>query len=271
MNGSSYHEAMQRGTPDFQAELYHIDSTHPRYQMQMHWHREFELIRVLSGNMTLYLNENEYEFSGGDAVLIPGGIVHGAAAFGCVYECIVFSPSLIYVSRQCRAVVKSCVTQSVFYKNNETVDSVFTALSDRGNGFEFRFLSGIYSLLAEIAADRRGGGAHLPKNGKFEKIKSALTLIEENYSTQFTLSELAESCGMSPNYFCRFFKQMTQKTPFDYINTYRINIACEMLSEHIGVTETAYSCGFNDLSYFIKIFRRIKGMSPKEYVRSLHS
>ena len=53
MNGSSYHEAMQRGTPDFQAELYHIDSAHPRYQMQMHWHREFELIRVLSGNMTL--------------------------------------------------------------------------------------------------------------------------------------------------------------------------------------------------------------------------
>lgn len=124
----------------------------------------------------------------------------------------------------------------MFYKNNETVDGVFAALSDRGNGFEFRFLSGIYSLLAGIAAESRGIGVHLPKNGKFEKIKSALTLIEENYSTQFTLSELAESCGMSPNYFCRFFKQMTQKTPFDYINTYRINIACEMLSENIGVT-----------------------------------
>lgn len=270
MSGVSYHEAMQRGTPDFQAELYHIDSSHPRYQMQMHWHSEFELIRVLSGNMTLYLNENEYEFASGDSVLIPGGIVHGAAAFACVYECIVFSPSLIYVSRQCRAIVKGCATQSVFYKSSKVVDDIFNALSERGNGFEFRFLSGIYALIYEIAAEYRGSGMHLPKNARFEKIKSALALIEENYNTQFTLAELAESCGMSPNYFCRFFRQMTQKTPFDYINTYRINIACEMLSQGSAVTETAYNCGFNDLSYFIKMFRRIKGVSPKEYVRSLH-
>lgn len=268
MKTTTYHEAMQRGTPDFPAELYHLNYTHPRYQMCTHWHREFELMRVISGKLKLFLNECEYEMQSGDSVIVPGGIIHGAQAEDCVYECIVFSPSLMYVSPQCRSLVKSYVQQSCFYKNSEIMDSIFEAIGEKKKGFEFEFLSGVYSLLSQITLNGNEGALHSVKNEKYEKIKSALMMIEENYATHFTLAELSESCGMSPNYFCRFFKEMTQKTPFDYINIYRINIACEMIAAgQKNITEVAFACGFNDLSYFIKIFKRYKGLSPKAYLK----
>lgn len=270
MNNTTYHEAMQRGTPDFPVEYYHIDASHPRYQMQAHWHREIELLRVLSGELRLFLNERKYVLYSGDSVLIPGGIIHGAQAIDCIYECIVFSAGLLYVSGQCRAIVKSYVQENVFYKNDNRINAAFNAVISKENGYQFAFLSNVYLLISEIAQTNKTG-IRMIKYDKYEKIKSALALIEENYSSQLTLAELAESCKMSPNYFCRFFKQMTQKTPFDYINIHRINIACELLCSGNGnITDIAYSCGFNDLSYFIKIFRKYKGMSPKEYLKSVN-
>lgn len=269
--GKTYHEAMQRGTPDFPAELYRIDSSHPRYQMQTHWHSEFELVRILAGRLRLFLNESEHLLTAGSSVIIPGGTVHGAEAEDCIYECIVFSPSLLYVSGSCRSIIKTAVTESVFYTNNSVIDRIFDSLCQKSPAYEFIFLSCIYNLIGEISAKSPLKSRHSLKNDKYEKIKTALAIIEENYSSPFTLTELSESLGMSPNYFCRFFKEMTQKTPFDYINIYRINVACELLSDgDTSITDIAYSCGFNDLSYFIKLFKKHKGMSPKAYRNSLN-
>ena len=73
---------------------------------------------------------------------------------------------------------------------------------------------------------------------------------------------------MNPKYFCRFFRQMTQKTPVEYLNYYRIECAREQLSTtSCTVTEIAFNCGFNDVSYFIKIFRKYMGMTPGQFVR----
>ena len=59
---------------------------------------------------------------------------------------------------------------------------------------------------------------------------------------------------------------MTAKTPMEYLNSYRIEkAAAKLLSTDESVTDIAYSCGFNDLSYFIKVFRDFKGISPKQF------
>lgn len=265
IQNATYHEAMQRGTLDFPAELYKVDDMHPRYQMQLHWHRDFELIRVLSGTLRVFSNEDEKLLSSGESAFIPGGIVHGAVAEKAVYECIVFSSALLYPSDRCREIIKSGVNQSHFFRNNPNVDKIFTAISEKSAGYEFEFLSGVYEIIKDIASAPNFKERPF-KNSKYEKIKTALAIIEENYNSHFALEQLAAACDMSPNYFCRFFKEMTQKTPFDYINIYRINVACEMLTKSSEtITDIAYSCGFNDLSYFIKIFKKYKGVSPNSY------
>ena len=72
---------------------------------------------------------------------------------------------------------------------------------------------------------------------------------------------------MNAKYFCRYFREMTHRTPIDYLNYYRIEQACfQLATSNSAVADIGMSCGFNDVSYFIKTFRKYKGMTPKKYL-----
>ena len=62
----SYNELEQRGTADFPVEYFYIDDTHPRYQMSAHWHGEVELIRVLSGELSVSLDGRGINYLGAE-------------------------------------------------------------------------------------------------------------------------------------------------------------------------------------------------------------
>ena len=81
-----------------------------------------------------------------------------------------------------------------------------------------------------------------------------------------TLEELADAAGFSPKYFCRVFREMTNRAPVEYLNWFRINRSCAMIREtDEKLQDIAVKCGFNDFSYFIKIFHRYKNMTPLKY------
>ena len=91
-------------------------------------------------------------------------------------------------------------------------------------------------------------------------------MIETSYDQCLTLDILAKEAGMNAKYFCRFFHEMTHRTPIDYLNYQRIEHACyELATSENSVTDVAFNCGFNDLSYFIKTFKRYKGKTPGKY------
>ena len=92
--------------------------------------------------------------------------------------------------------------------------------------------------------------------------------MEASYASTITLQEIADSVQMTPKYFCKFFREMTRSSPIEYLNSYRIERACYLLlTTNQSITEVAYNTGFNDLSYFIKLFKRYKGITPKQYIK----
>lgn len=100
-------------------------------------------------------------------------------------------------------------------------------------------------------------------------LKNVLNYIELHYADKITLNNLAKIAGMSPKYFCHFFFEMTGHTPIDYVNYYRIERACyQLVNTEDSITDIALSCGFNDVSYFIRIFKKYKGKSPKQYLKA---
>lgn len=71
--------------------------------------------------------------------------------------------------------------------------------------------------------------------------------------------------NMSTYHFVRSFKQITGRSPIDYINKLRIDKAFSLLKEgKFNVTETALDCGFNDVNYFSRLFKKYNKMSPSE-------
>ncbi len=98
------------------------------------------------------------------------------------------------------------------------------------------------------------------------QLKPVLEYIDSNYGQTITLNELSRIAGMSPKYFCSYFHSIIHRTPIDYLNYYRIERACSELStSDLTLTEVAYRCGFSDVCYFIKTFKRYKGITPRRY------
>jgi len=101
---------------------------------------------------------------------------------------------------------------------------------------------------------------------KMMQLKPVLEYIDSNYEQTITLNELSRIAGMSPKYFCSYFHSIIHRTPIDYLNYYRIERACSELStSDLTLAEVAYRCGFSDVSYFIKTFKRYKGITPHRY------
>jgi two-component system response regulator YesN len=97
-------------------------------------------------------------------------------------------------------------------------------------------------------------------------IKKAVMFIGANFRKALTLTQVAEESGMSKYHFARTFKAVTGKTFKEYLSDRRIEEARNLLKEEeMTITQVCYLTGFNDLSYFDRVFRRSEGMSPMAY------
>jgi mannose-6-phosphate isomerase class I len=89
MHAFSSLDRTQHGTLEFPVEYYYVDRQHPRYQMPFHWHKEWEILRVLDGSLQISLDDEQYSMHRGDVLLIRGGMLQRDKRENCVYECFV--------------------------------------------------------------------------------------------------------------------------------------------------------------------------------------
>ncbi len=273
------HENKTRGTFDFPIEFHYVDPGHPRYHMPFHWHMEFELILVLSGSFTLSMGGITRELNAGASAFVPDGVIHGGEPHSCVYECLVFDFTRFQqangIGRQAlRDALNAAVQrQHVFLAGSQAakiIDTLFETMEKEAVGYEFS-TSGLLWQLMGLLVQHTAAEQPPPRDKRAEQMKQVLRRIRQNYADPLTLEDLAGEAGMAPRYFCRAFRQITGRTPIDYLNYYRIECAGELLCvTEDSVTEIALSCGFNDLSYFARAFRRYKGVSALEYRHTKH-
>lgn len=103
-------------------------------------------------------------------------------------------------------------------------------------------------------------------------IKKIMLFIETNYSRNISISDIAKYIGLNKNYFSNFFRENLGMTPQEYLITYRVNKACELLkTTQYSISEISRSVGYTDPLGFSKIFKKFKGFSPKEYRYKLHN
>ena len=276
MNYSKLYESKKRGTFDFPIELYYVDEFAPRYEMPLHWHLEYEIITVLRGSFELSLDGEKTVMTPGDCAVISGGVVHGGIPNDCIYECLVFDlqaflHNMPIHSKSLGAFLSDPSSVTGIYKKGTTTDDIadriFDSMECERRGYELVCVGLMWQLLGDFASFTSQNDMSLAKSSEqISKLKNVLSFMHKNIDRRITLDELAQTAGMSPKYFCRVFKELTGKTPVEYLNYYRIESACEMLTlTDETVTEIAMNCGFNDMSYFSKTFAKYKGVSPNKF------
>jgi AraC-like DNA-binding protein len=275
-----YREHRQQGTFDFPIEFYHIEPNHPRYQMPYHWHPEYEIIRIIEGFFHLTLGNQTFVVKKGDILFLQDGALHGGIPENCIYECLVFDMNLFlkennFCAKQTQKIIRHEIVIRQQLPNNlislnNTIDHLFQAMVEKKTGYEYLTQGYLYQLvgllLGEGLYDINTNAAHISQQHVLI-FKRVLSYIEASYTERITLEDLSRIAGMNPKYFCRFFREMSYRTPIDYLNYYRIECACEQLTTtKATIIEVAFNCGFNDISYFIKTFHKYKGITPKQYL-----
>lgn len=283
MSYLDYQELKIRGTFNFPIEFQHVDKYHPRYNMPLHWHIETEIIRVLSGSMQIHLDEDTYIINPGEIVFVQDGVLHGGKAFDCEYECIVFNLSeFLTESLACKDEILSIknqqfILQNIFNKDEKVygvLNEIFECIKAPRPGYEFivqGLLTASIGSIIQQNAYKINVFYNIKSKNRIISIKKVLEKIKNEYSEKLTLNDLAKTANLSSKYFCKFFQEITNKTPIEYLKFYRIECAGrKLVSTDDSVTDIAFNCGFNNLSYFIKLFKKHFGVSPNQY-RDLNS
>lgn len=269
--------------PSFPFLYFNIDPTQTNYSSAPHWHDEYELIRVKKGKLSLVVNNTSFLLKKGDAIIISNGFMHSISPDECHYECVVFDLEY-YIKNHpdTQGELKSILNQQKrikpFYNADEKefhdiFNLIFLSLNERSSGYCMITEGALWQFLGLVLKKKHYfvlSETNLTYSKKIKELKTVLNYIAVNYHNDITLNDLADCIHMNPNYFCKFFKELTQKTPVEYLNSYRIEKACEMLCvSNNTVLNTALDCGFNDVNYFIKVFKRYKGTTPLQYAKKI--
>ena len=275
-------EDRPRGTYEFPFEFHHIDQSHPRYVMSYHWHVEYEIIRILTGEFTVTLDEKSFKAVQGDVIFVHSGILHSGIPVNCVYQCIVLDMNVFKKQKSvCADYIQKIVHQDNLNYHHfdqrypdvlSAVNSLFQSMDEKKPGYELSVIGQFYHFFGIVFGNHYYLDSQPKARRDYKRIlqlKQVVEFIEKNYASPLTLGQLSDSVSMSPKYFCRFFSEMTHQTPMDYLNRQRIEQACYQLSTtDDSITDIAYRNGFNDLSYFIRTFKKYKGTTPGKYKKS---
>lgn len=266
-------------------DCFHIAERHKsEFTYPIHRHRECELNFIEHGRgVRRVVGDSVEEIGDFDLVLITAeNLEHvweqGRCTSPDIREITIqFSPELLGESLMAKNQFASIVKMIEKAQHGlafpiEAIMKVYDKLdtiTSQSDGFEqlLVLLKILYELSSfEGHALASSSFANAARDKESRRVKTVKQFINDHYSEDLTLDRLAGLIGMSPTSFSRFFKQRTNKTLTNYITDIRLGNAARMLvdSTH-NISEICYTCGFNNLSNFNRVFKDKKGMSPKDF------
>lgn len=263
------------------------------FYSEWHYHDEIELVYILKGTGTRFIGDNISHFSNGDLLLIgaflphvwrnedrlsPRGEKKNVHAIITQFPINIGGEGLLNMSEM--APIKKLLEESKLGINFSLPDMhvVKRKIKKMRSQSPFARLLTLLSILKELSEiNERNILSSVPFADYYQKHKSkridkVYDYILKNFERDIELEELASIANMTATSLCRFFKQSTRKTISCFINEVRIGYSCKLLIEgKLSISEICFHCGYNNLSYFNRQFKKIIGKSPSLYQSQLIS
>lgn len=285
----NYQEKREQDPSDFPYLTYPCTIPLDFNKVPLHWHDEMEFIYIKKGTGQVSVDFVPYEVQAGDIILVCPGKLHTIEQWkqeSMEYENIIFNLSLLgsrqpdmcwetYFSPIIRGqknlpvlMTKSLPGYSGIASCLDRIDQIRETFPE---GYELLIkgkLFQLFFLLWGIEEASLLPPSRPPK--ELERTRQILKYMEQHYSESLSIEEVSRACGMSQSHFMKFFKK-TMGLPFTaYLNDYRLTMASRLLlSSEDSVLTVAGETGFNNLSYFNRIFKEKFGMTPREFRRRM--
>lgn len=282
IRSNAYHETKRHSDTMFAYNVYPCSIPLDFPFVPMHWQDSVEIIYIKRGTGLVQVNFETYTAQAGDIFLVMPGHIHGLrnmARRTMEYENIIFdldflSGSMIDLCSQkyWQPLANEKLKLPVYIGNeHELYEKIKNCLDDSDDlchlqptGYELAVrgnLLRVFSLLfRQATVNETYDSKHM------QKLKTVLTIIEENYTKKLNVEEVASQCGYSASHFMRWFKEMTGSGFAAYLIEYRLGKAAQELKETSDtVLEIAERNGFDNLSNFNRLFKKKFEVTPSQF------
>lgn len=260
------------------ATIMHLSLSSDTRKTELQWHREPELVYVVEGRSECSCNGELSVVEQGDFILFNSEDVHlvrPVSGTGCELLCVNFS--FEYLRRFCKS------ADTLFFDLSEkpaVKAQLVTVLEeiarvdeddDYASLLEISYINRLYYLLLSncVSFRRHPGSLSMPKRD-FSYAKTAIAYINENFKNEISLDEISAVVNLSPSYFSKYFKNVTQISFSEYLANLRLESAIQdMLTRGATVSTAALENGFANVKSFITQCKKIYGCTPAQYKKRL--
>jgi AraC-like DNA-binding protein len=254
-----------------------------------HYHPELELHYVIRGEGVRFIGNNISNFASGEIILLGENLPH---TWRCSDEYFQNNPSheveaiVIHFLPDCLGkdilnLPEAYLIPKLFDKakkgmllkgeNRDKLAKLMLQAKDTENLDRLIILLSILKLLAEAddyTVLNPGHVQYQSDESDVIRLNKVYNYTLTNFKKEINLNEVASISNLSVTSFCRYFKQMTKKTYYDFLIEIRVSHACRLLVEDKHPTNMiCYQCGFNNVSNFYRHFKKVTGITPLEYKR----
>lgn len=244
-----------------------LKRSHFNRSKENNWHDNLEIQLCIEGSGTVLLDGKMLPFHKNDIVIVNSNVIHYTGTdTSLTYCCLIMSnefcrrvdidPNVLIFE----PIIKSATLADMLTQLREIYLNPNTTFRKAKLN---KILLKILIELSEHHTVKEAATVATAK--KYETVKSAISYIRDNYSRKITLDEIAKAVLCDKYALCREFKKLTGQTIIENLNNYRSIKAIDYLSEGYTVAEAASLCGFDNLSFFTKTFKRYIGKLPSEY------
>lgn len=245
-----------------------------------HFHPEYELVYIEAESGPRHVGSHASRYWGSDLVLIGSDIPHLNFDYGVPgdYRKVVVHLKKELVEQQWGGMPELDPLQVLFRQSARGI--AFPGPGKRPIGERLFALEGLdparqylelLTILLELAEAEDVDYLHEhPFANHYSmreqsRIRGVFAFIDSNYHRRIELQEVAETCHLTREAFCRYFRKMTRYTFTDFLNRYRISQSKRMLMSGYSVSDACYASGFESLSYYNRVFRKVAGENPSAF------
>lgn len=263
-------------------KLLHQKVTAEHFGWEYHYHPEYEIVCVLAGNGTRHVGNHVSNYENGDLVFIGPKLPHagfGLNATGPHEE--------IVIQIKEEVINQSLLTRPEMSPIGELLEKARYGINFTGNTKEkarkklikllklspFERYIELLTILQLLATSSEYNllNSQLTLSSDIRKhhsrIQHIFNYVEQNFQEEINIKEVADLVNLTVPSFCNYFKKVMNTTFTDFVNSYRIQQACILLQQEKTVAEVCFKCGFNNVTYFDKVFKSIMRKTPSEFKR----
>jgi AraC-like DNA-binding protein len=251
-----------------------------------HFHPEYELVLIDGANGTRHVGKHISRYEESDLVFIGSNIPHLNFDYGIKtpYEKIVVYLKPEFLKEAFSSTPELHAVHLLFEESKQgvafgkkailLVGGRLKKLHTLGYFEQFLEILSILQLLSD-STEKELLHNHPVENPHTQKeqgrLKTIYQFLDDHYHRKIELSEVAAMSNLTNAAFCRYFKRMTKLTFTEFVNHYRIDKAKNLLRHDNNITETCFQCGFESISYFNKIFKKVTGVNPLAFKKTHQS